>query len=185
MDGHLRGVLHAELGALSALPGSLVGLVTSMEKDFRPYLVPPEDTCRPPGSFFGEAVVGFVERYLGTADCEVARNRATWRFNVQQGLRVYYATTVLASLCPRRFSRWFSLSTVQRTVSRETAELHAAAQVSWRSRRHVRRYGASKGVPVGLSGGRCRLDTAYLCHIARFPPPLLSVCMTSTEHPPQ
>ena len=41
MDGHLRGVLHAELGALSALPGSLVGLVTSMEKDFRPYLVPP------------------------------------------------------------------------------------------------------------------------------------------------
>ena len=42
MDGHLRGVLHAELGALSALPGSLVGLVTSMEKDFRPYLVPPE-----------------------------------------------------------------------------------------------------------------------------------------------
>jgi hypothetical protein len=34
VDGHLRGVLHAELGALSALPGSLVGLVTSMEKDF-------------------------------------------------------------------------------------------------------------------------------------------------------
>jgi hypothetical protein len=50
------------------------------------------------GSIFGEAVVGFVGKYLGTAVCEVARNRATWRFNVQQGLRVYYATTVLASL---------------------------------------------------------------------------------------
>ena len=88
----------AELVALIALPGSLFALVTSMEKDCGPYLVPPEDTCRPPGSIFGEAVVGFVGRYLGTADCEVARNRATWRFNVQQGLRVYYAITVLVSL---------------------------------------------------------------------------------------
>ena len=39
-----------ELGALIALPGSLFALVTSMEKDCGPYLVPPEDTCRPPGS---------------------------------------------------------------------------------------------------------------------------------------
>ena len=38
------------------------------------------------------------ERYLGTADCEVARNRATQRFKGQQGLRVYYANKVLVSL---------------------------------------------------------------------------------------
>ena len=55
----------AEVVALIALPGSLFALVTSMEKDFRPYLVPPEDTCRPPGSIFGEAVVSFVGKVFG------------------------------------------------------------------------------------------------------------------------
>ena len=50
------------------------------------------------GSFFGEAVVGFVGKYLGTADCEVARNQPTLPFNSQQGLRVYYANKVLVSL---------------------------------------------------------------------------------------
>ena len=40
----------AELGALIALPGSLVGLITSMEKDFGTLLGAAEDTCRPPGS---------------------------------------------------------------------------------------------------------------------------------------
>ena len=97
------------------------------------------------GSIFGEAVVSFVGKYLGTADCEVARNQPTLPFNSQQGPRVYYANKVLASLCPRRFSRWFSLSTVQRTVSRETAELHAAAQVSLAIPRHVRRTAHQKG----------------------------------------
>ena len=133
----------------------------------------------------GEAVVGFVGKYLGTADCEVARNRPTQRFN---GSKVSGCTTRTKCLVPcvlRSFRCDVWASSVQRTVSRETAELHAAAQVSLAIPRHVRRYGASKGVPVGLSGGRCRLDTAYLCHSARFPPPPLSVCMTSTEHPPQ
>ena len=55
------------------------------------------------GSIFGEAVVGVVGKYLGTADCEVALNLATWRFNLQQGLRVYYANKVLGTAGPSFF----------------------------------------------------------------------------------
>ena len=87
----------AELVALSALPGSLMGLVTSTRRISDP------TWCRQrpftaAGSIFGEALVGFVGKYLGTADCEVARNQPTLPFNSQQGLRVYYANKVLVSL---------------------------------------------------------------------------------------
>ena len=82
----------------------------------------------------GEAVVGFVGKYLGTADCEVARNRATGWFKGQQHPRVYYAITVLVSLCPRRFSRWFSLSTVQRAVSLRQLSCTPPPRSAWRSR---------------------------------------------------
>ena len=140
----------AEVVALIALPGSLVGLITSMEKDLGPYLVPPEGLSPLLGRSLARQSSVSWERYLGTADCEAARNQATGWFGRQKPLRVYYATTVLASLCPRRFSRWFSLSTVQRTVSRETAELHAAAQVSLAIPRHVRRTAHQKGFLWGL-----------------------------------
>ena len=121
-----------------------------MEKDLGILLGAAGGPFAAAGSIFGEAVVGFVGKYLGTADCEVDRNRTTQRFDGQQDPRVYYATTVLASLCPRRFSRWFSLSTVQRTLSRETAELHAAAQVSLAIPRHVRRTAHQKGFLWGF-----------------------------------
>ena len=55
------------------------------------------------GSFFGEAVVGFVGKYLGTADCEVARNQATGWFGRQQPPRVYYANKVLGTAGPSFF----------------------------------------------------------------------------------
>ena len=55
-----------ELGALIALPGSLVGLITSMEKDFGTLLGAAEDTCRPPGSILARQSSVSWELYFGT-----------------------------------------------------------------------------------------------------------------------
>jgi hypothetical protein len=90
----------AEVVALIALPGSLVGLITSMEKDLGPYLVPPEGLSPLGRSLARQSSVSWEStgQYLGTADCEVDRNRTTQRFDGQQGLRVYYVNKVLASL---------------------------------------------------------------------------------------
>ena len=183
--GHLRGVLQGGAWCAHALPGSLFALVTSMEKDFGPYLVPPEGLSPLLGrSLARQSSVSWESIWAP----RTVRSLGIVQLGGSKCSKVSGCTTRTKCL-GRRVLRSFCCdvwaSSVQRTVSRETAELHAAAQVSLAIPRHVRRYGASKGVPVGLSGGRCRLDTAYLCHSARFPPPLLSVCMTSTEHPPQ
>ena len=76
MDGHLRGVLQG--GGCCAHRSTKIivrachldgeGLLTLLGAAGGPFAA---------GSIFGEAVVGFVGRYLGTADCEVARNRTT------------------------------------------------------------------------------------------------------------
>ena len=174
----------AEVVALIALPGSLFALVTSMEKDFRPYLVPPEDTCRPPGSILARQSSVSWESISAPP---TVRSLGIEQLGGSTSSKVSGCTTRTKCL-GRRVLRSFCCdawaSSVQRTVCVRqlscTPPPRSAGDPAPRSA-----YGTSKGVPVGLSGGRCRLDTAYLCHSARFPPPLLSVCMTSTEHPPQ
>ena len=52
-----------------------------MEKDFGTLLGAAGGHLSPSWVDLGEALVGFVGKYLGTADCEVARNLATGWFN--------------------------------------------------------------------------------------------------------
>ena len=150
MDGHLRGVLHAELGALSALPGSLVGLVTSMEKDFRPYLVPPGGLSPLLGrSLARQSSVSWESIWAPPT----VRSLGIEQLGGSTSSKVSGCTTRTKCL-GRRVLRSFCCdvwaSSVQRTVSRETAELHAAAQVSLAIPRHVRRTAHQKGFLWGF-----------------------------------
>ena len=65
--GALAACSGTELDALIALPASFIGLVTSMEKDFEPFLVPLR-TLLCSWADLGEAVVKFHGNCFPTAD---------------------------------------------------------------------------------------------------------------------
>ena len=89
--GHLRGVLQG--GAWCAHRSTKI-IVRACHLDgegLRTLLGAAGGHLSPSWVDLGEAVVGFVGKYLGTADCEVARNQATGWFGRQKPLKVYYA----------------------------------------------------------------------------------------------
>ena len=148
--GHLRGVLQGGAWCAHALPGSLFALVTSMEKDFGPYLVPPEGLSPLLGrSLARQSSVSWESIWAP----RTVRSLGICQLSGSSASKVSGCTTRTKCL-GRRVLRSFCCdvwaSSVQRTVSRETAELHAAAEVSWRSRATFGGTAHQKGFPWGF-----------------------------------
>ena len=83
--GHLRDVLQGGGCYARGSTGIIVRACHLDGEGLRTLLGAAGGHLSPSWVDLGEAVVGFVGKYLGTADCEVARNRATGWFKGQQG----------------------------------------------------------------------------------------------------